>query len=117
MVHSMFPIMSYDQLYEDRERALEQTPVAGEQLPAYAEATKDKSPINVTEKEFAQKQPKSKNTEKWATVKGILSGKVHQHNPRYALEEFHTGKPSAAREQRQPSTKAPGSTSSASKST
>ena len=104
MVQSAFPVLSWDQLYEDRERALEQTPMAREQLPAYSEAINAKASVLVTEKEPARKQSKKpKSPERWATLKGILTGEVHKHNPRYVLEESHTGKPSAAREPRKPS--------------
>lgn len=111
MVFPQIPPMSWDQLIEDRDRALEQTPVAGEQLPAYSEAVKGQKAVNVTEKElFLREQQKSnKSSSKMSTLKSILTGDVQKHNPRYVLEESLTGKPSAARE---PKTSTPKSGSS-----
>lgn len=99
--------MSWVQMIEDRARTLEQWPRAEEQLPAYSEATKGTSPVEVTEKELARQQPKSpkSSNSKLSTLKSILTGDVQKHNSRYVLEESMTGKPSAAREPRRPSAK------------
>jgi hypothetical protein len=100
--------MNWDQLVEDRNRALEQTPARRssdeEQLPAYAEATQGQSPANITEKEVTQEQSKPEKSGKMATLKSILTlGDVQRHNPRYTLEESMTGQQSTARAPPKPS--------------
>lgn len=91
-------MMSYSQLLEDHQRALEQTPKAGDQLPAYAEATKDRSPYKVSEKEVLPVREPQQAPSKMATLKSILKGDVHKHNSRYVLEEAMTGQPRTARQ-------------------
>jgi len=98
MVFPQVPLMSFDQMIEDKARALELTP-KHEQLPPYSEATKDRFPVKVSEKEVSQK-PRSKASSTMSTLKSILTGDVHKHNPRYVLEESITGQPSAARSKR-----------------
>ncbi|KAK5123821.1 hypothetical protein LTR85_002457 [Meristemomyces frigidus] len=111
---SQVPPMSYDQMIEERARTLEQWPRAEEQLPAYSEATKDKTPVKVAEKELARKQPKTPKASdsKISTLKSILTGDVQKHNPRYVLEESMTGKPSAAQEPKKSSAKSGSSSTS-----
>ncbi|TKA80912.1 hypothetical protein B0A55_01672 [Friedmanniomyces simplex] len=94
----MFPgvaMMSFDQMREDQARALEQTPAAEEQLPAYSDAVNGRSPAYITEKEISQHQQQQskqwKGPGKMSTIKSILTGEVHKHNPRYVLEESVTG--------------------------
>ncbi|KAK4544722.1 hypothetical protein LTR36_003971 [Oleoguttula mirabilis] len=83
------PLMSYDQMIEEQARTLEQWPRAEDQLPAYSEATKDKSPVKVTEKEIARKQqPESAkgSGRRMSTLKSILTGDVHKYNAHYVVE-------------------------------
>lgn len=115
MVFPQAPLMSWDQLIEDKARALEQTPKATEQLPAYSEAIKGRSKVHVAEKELPEKQSKSssKSSGKMAALKSILTlGDVQKHNPRYVLEESMTGKPSVARSEKRQSSKSSSSESS-----
>ena len=97
MVHYAFPVLSWDQVYADRDRALEQTPVAGEQPPTYSQATKGTAPVNVTEKELAEKQKrKGKSSEKWATLKGIMVKVITKDGIRveeYNADEFPVSAP------------------------
>lgn len=84
--------MSWDQLIDDRARALEQTRPSSEQLPAYSEAMEGKSPayVNVTEKELSERQRKhQKTSSKKSTFKSILTGEAHDHH-RYVLEQSLT---------------------------
>jgi len=95
-------------MIDDRARALEQTP-ASEQLPAYSEAVKGQSPIEVSEKELLQKQ--SKKSGRMSTFKSVITGDCQKHNPRlrdpmsrYTVKEVDDT-PSAATSEKNSSSK------------
>lgn len=101
--------MSYNQVGDERSRSLEEQRLShDEQLPAYSEATKNGAPVEVTEKDLSKlraKQSKSSNG-RMSTLKSILTGDVHKHNPRYVLEESLTGESSRTRPTQQQRPKA-----------
>ena len=68
-----------------------------EQLPAYSDAMKGQEPIEISEKELQLEQPSEKRSSKMSTLKQILKGDVHKHNPRYVLEASVTAQPSKPR--------------------
>jgi hypothetical protein len=90
----------------------DQASLSGEQLPAYAETMKGHSPIEVTEKEAQRECQDQRSSSKMSTLKSILSGDVHKHNPRLALDRSLDQQMRSSR----PSSK-PKSTSSSSSST
>ncbi|KAK4950749.1 hypothetical protein LTR10_010742 [Elasticomyces elasticus] len=97
MVHQSIP--SYrEQANEDQSHTHDQSHVSDEQLPAYSAAETGQSPAYIREKAFSlQPLQQSKGPGKMSTIKSILTGDVHKHNPRYVLEESVTGQPSVAR--------------------
>ena len=100
--------MSYEQMTEDRARALEQEPES-EQLPAYSEAVKGQPSVQISEKDIPQKQ--SKKSGKMSTFKSIITGDCQKHNPRlrdptsrYTVKEVEA-KPDLANPSRSSSSK------------
>ncbi|KAK5720373.1 hypothetical protein LTR17_015090 [Elasticomyces elasticus] len=88
MVHQGIP--SYrEQANEDQSHTHDQTPIGDEQLPAYSAAETGQSPAYIREKALSLQQ--SKGPSKMSTIRSILTGDVHKHNPRYVLEESVTG--------------------------
>ncbi|RMZ26847.1 hypothetical protein D0859_09087 [Hortaea werneckii] len=63
-------------MYQDDQRLSE------EQLPPYSEATKTSPNVKVSEKEVDYRRPSPKAPRRMSTLKGILTGEVHKHNPR-----------------------------------
>lgn len=91
-----------------------QSAMSNEELPLYSEAILGyKAPV-IVEKELAQ--PQSKKSSKMSTLKSILTGDVHKHNPHFVLEESVTGRPHPMRQERSQSTSTQSSTSSSSSS-
>ncbi|KAK5732168.1 hypothetical protein LTR17_010745 [Elasticomyces elasticus] len=97
MVHQGVP--SYqEQANGGHSHTHDQIPVMDEQLPAYSAAEAGQSPAYIREKAFSlQPLKQSTGPSKMSTIRLILTGDVHKHNPRYVLEESVTGQPSVAR--------------------
>ncbi|RMZ15890.1 hypothetical protein D0862_01486 [Hortaea werneckii] len=63
-------------MYQDDQRLSEEQP------PPYTEATENSPNVKVSEKEVDHRRPSSKAPRRMSTLKGILTGEVHKHNPR-----------------------------------
>ncbi|KAI7319845.1 hypothetical protein KC326_g2961 [Hortaea werneckii] len=63
-------------MYQEDQRLSEEQP------PPYTEATKNSPNVKVSEKEVDHRRPSSKAPRRMSTLKGILTGEVHKHNPR-----------------------------------
>ncbi|KAK3075773.1 hypothetical protein LTR53_000598 [Teratosphaeriaceae sp. CCFEE 6253] len=92
MVHQAMPLAHRNQTTDDHHQARKHTPMAEEQLPAYSDAADGRAPAYVDEKQTSRQQSeRSKGSGRMATIRSILTGDVHKHNPRYVLEESMTG--------------------------
>lgn len=76
MTNSQISESSFEAMYQDDHRLSE------EQLPPYSEATKNSPNVKVSEKEVDHRRPSPKAPRRMSTIKGILTGEVHKHNPR-----------------------------------
>ncbi|KAI7178909.1 hypothetical protein KC324_g9414 [Hortaea werneckii] len=76
MTNSQTSEPPFDTMYQDDQRLSEEQP------PPYTEATKNSPNVKVSEKEVDHRRPSSKAPRRMSTLKGILTGEVHKHNPR-----------------------------------